>query len=74
MVKLWENFNEAKMGIVVRHIKRFVSSCQVSFELETSSFVAPLCQIMSSILVSVRQNLFRNVSRCVPVLLAFEMH
>lgn len=46
LVKMWEKFDEATMGIVVRHIKRFISMAMI-FDSGSNSLkqlcVAGLC-------------------------------
>jgi hypothetical protein len=46
LVKMWEKFDDATMGIVVRHIKRFAYPLAPSSSLISLRPARP-CQIMS---------------------------
>lgn len=61
LVKMWEKFDESTMGIVVRHIKKFVC---LDFFLEFFSNIfltARVYPTTSSMLASAPLSLFKNV-------------
>ena len=61
LVKMWEKFDEATMGIVVRHIKRFgfLKSAQESWGPRSS--LGPHYPIMCLILANAQRNSCKNV-------------
>jgi poly(A) polymerase Pap1 len=65
LVKMWEKYDDATMGIVVRHIKRFGRLVFLSIDLMIMFLKAQAYLIMYSKLASVLQRALRNVPKCV---------